>query len=115
MTPMTISIITGALTTVLGALVVALCRMMVAFMRTQRETDALMRQSIMSMQKAELLRMFQRVVEDGKPISMEELEHVEACYQSYHKSGGNGTGTWLYEQIKDHAHVVTKPRTEGTD
>lgn len=115
MTPMLISIITGVLTAVLGALVVGLCRMMLTFMRSQKETDALMRESIASMQKAELLRMFQRVVEDGKPITVEEMEHVTACYESYHKSGGNGTGTWLYEQVMDNAYVVTKPRKEVTD
>lgn len=33
--------------------------------------------------------------------SIEEIRNVEYLYHPYHKLGGNGTGTELYERIKD--------------
>ena len=106
--PMALAIIEGVLTCVVGAGVLAVARMLSGFAKRQRVSDELMRESLRSMQRAELLRMFQRVVEDGKPVTVEELEHDEACYKAYHDIGGNDVGSWLYQQIKDHAFVVTK-------
>jgi len=34
-------------------------------------------------------------------ISLEELKNVEYLYRSYHALGGNGTGTEIWERIKD--------------
>ena len=113
MTPMLITIITGVLTTLVGAGVLALFRRLTRFETAQREANALNAKSIRSIQSAELMRMFERVVEDGKPVTIEELEHVESCYRAYHASGGNGTGTMLYERILDNAYVVTKPGKGG--
>ena len=115
MTPMTISIATGVLTTLIGALLLALFRRLTRFEKDQRRANKLNAESIQSMQRAELMRMFERVVEDNKPVTIEEMEHVEACYQAYHESGGNGTGTWLYDRIRENAYVVTRPRKEGTE
>lgn len=115
MTPMTISVITGVLTTLIGALLLAMFRRLTRFERDQRAANRLNAESIQSMQRAELMRMFERVVEDGKPVTVEEMEHATACYNAYHASGGNGTGTLLFERIKEHAIIVTKQRKEGTD
>lgn len=115
MTPMLISILTGVLTTLLGALMLAMFRRLSRFEKDQRQANRLNAESIQSMQRAELMRMFERVVEDGRPVTVEEMEHVEACYAAYHASGGNGTGTMLHDRIVQHAIIVTKPRKEGTD
>lgn len=115
MTSMLITIITGALTTLVGAGVLALFRRLTRFESAQREANALNAESIRSMQRAELMRMFERVVEDGKPVTVEDLEHIESCYKAYHASGGNGTGTMLYNRILEHAYVVTKPRKGGEE
>lgn len=61
-----------------------------------------------SQQRAEIVRYFRIVVENGDPITMEEMEHLDACYNAYHANGGNGTGTLMYEKIKEHVHLVTK-------
>ena len=103
-----VAIIEGAATTVLACVVVALFRQFKGFASDQRKANELNRESIRSMQRAELLRMFQRCVEDGRPVTFEELEHVNACYAAYHANGGNGTGTWLWERINENAFVVTK-------
>lgn len=108
MSLMIVSIVQAVLTSLLVAMVTALGAALMRFRKEQRESNRLMRESIASMQKAELMRMFQRVVEDGKPVTVEELEHLDSCYQSYHANGGNGTGTLLYERVRENAFVVTK-------
>lgn len=34
-------------------------------------------------------------------ISVSELDNIEGIYNAYHKLGGNGTGTEIYERVKD--------------
>lgn len=34
-------------------------------------------------------------------ITTEELKNMEYLYNGYHELGGNGTGTELYERVKD--------------
>ena len=34
-------------------------------------------------------------------ITLEELKNVEYLYESYHALGGNGTGTEIWERIKN--------------
>lgn len=67
----------------------------------------------MSMQQSEIIHAFQRHVEDGKPMSFEEMKHLDASYRAYHANGGNDVGTLLYERTKEFAKIVTK--VEETD
>lgn len=115
MTISIIAILETAVAAAIGAALVALFRKLNRFMAEQREANRRNAESIRSMQRAELLRMFQRCVEDGKPITVEELEHVDSCYQAYHSNGGNGTGTWLYERIRENAFVVTKAERQDSN
>jgi hypothetical protein len=34
-------------------------------------------------------------------ITITELKNIERIYNAYHKLGGNGTGTELYERVKE--------------
>lgn len=34
-------------------------------------------------------------------ISITELNNIEEMYKAYHKLGGNGTGTEIYERVKE--------------
>jgi hypothetical protein len=34
-------------------------------------------------------------------ITLTELKNIEKMYDAYHKLGGNGTGTELYERVKE--------------
>ena len=47
------------------------------------------------------------LVEQGNPITVEEMQHLESCYNAYHADGNNGVGTILYEKIRDHAIIKT--------
>lgn len=34
-------------------------------------------------------------------ISVHELDNIEGIYNAYHKLGGNGTGTEIYERVRE--------------
>ena len=54
-------------------------------------------------------------MEQGNPITPEELSHLEACYEAYHNAGGNGTGTVMYERVMKHVKIVTTVQGENHD
>lgn len=78
------------------------------FIKEQKKTNELMNESIASMQREVIVRAFQRHVEDKKPMSLEELEHLDACYEAYIASGHNGPAKIMYEKIQKFAVVTTK-------
>ena len=90
------------------AALVGMWTMFRRFIKEQRTANSLNRDSIRSIQRAEIIRYFRLVVEEQQPVSTEEMEHIEACYNAYHNSGGNGTGTLMYEKIRENARIVTK-------
>lgn len=102
------NVIETVVNVVLAAMIGALWSYLAKFVREQREANKRNSESIRSMQRAELTRYFRMVVEEHKPVSVEEMEHLEACYGAYHANGGNGTGTLMYERIKKCAVIVTK-------
>ena len=79
------------------------------------EADKRNREFEMSMQQSEIIHAFQRYVEDGKPMSLEEATHLDKCYEAYHANGGNSVGTLLYERTKQYAKIVTKIDEGGTE
>ena len=38
---------------------------------------------------------------DCESISLEDMKDFEYLYEAYHNLGGNGTGTEIYERVKD--------------
>lgn len=88
------------------------------FVKEQRAANERNDEFRHSMQRAEIARTFRLVVEEGKPVTREELEHLEATYRAYTGDGQNGVGTLMYERIKDNAIIVTKVddlKVGGTD
>lgn len=47
------------------------------------------------------LRDIHHVCSERGHITVSEMEHVSEVYEIYHNMGGNGTGTLLYENMKD--------------
>ena len=107
----------GVLATVLSSVTVlaigALGKMLTSFVREQRAVNESNTMFQRSMQRAEIMRYFRIVVEQGNPISPEELTHVESCYKAYHDNGGNGVGTLMYERICEHARLVTQVQADN--
>ena len=95
------------------AAVLGMWTMMLAFIKKQNAVNKATKSFIHSQQRAEIIRAFQRHVEDGKPITPEEMEHLDKCYAAYHSDGCNGTGTFMYERIKKSATLVTRAYEEG--
>ena len=93
---------------VLAAMISGLWAYLARFVKEQREANKRNAESIRSMQRAEITRYFRLIVEEGKPVSVEEMEHLEKCYNAYHDNGGNGTATLMYERIKQNAVIVTR-------
>ena len=93
---------------ILAAMISGLWAYLVRFAKEQRKANKLNADSIRSMQRAEITRYFRLIVEERKPVTVEEMEHLEKCYTAYHDNGGNGTATLMYERIKEHAVIVTR-------
>jgi len=108
MTNVFLNIVGGVISGLTLAALVGLWKMLRSFIREQREANKRNADSIHSMQRAEITRMFQRVVEDGKPVTVEEMEHLDALYAAYHGDGQNGVGTLMYERIKERAIIKTR-------
>ena len=95
------------------AAILGMWAMVCKFIKEQRKANAANRMFIRSMQRAEIVRYFRIVVEQGNPITPSEMEHIDSCYASYHDNGGNGTGTIMYEKIKEHVRIITTATMEG--
>jgi len=95
------------------AAILGMWAMIRKFIKEQRKANEANRMFIRSMQRAEIVRYFRIVVEQGNPITPAEMEHIDSCYESYHENGGNGTGTIMYEKIKEHVRLITTATAEG--
>lgn len=93
---------------ILAAMIGALWSYLARFVKEQREANKRNSESIKSMQRAELTRYFRMVIEERKPVSVEEMQHLEKCYEAYRANGGDGTGALMYERIRKYAVIVTK-------
>ena len=113
MGPIQVSIFETLIGGVTLAAVLGMWSMMLVFFKKQNAVNAANKAFQRSQQRAEIMRAFQRHVEDGHPISPDELAHLEDCYKAYHESGGNGTGTFMYERIKKYAVLVTRVDEES--
>lgn len=92
----------------ISAVVIPLLKKVIDLSKAMHEADARNKAFEMSMQQSEIIHAFQRHVEDGKPMSLEEMKHLDASYKAYHANGGNDVGTLLYERTKQYARIVTK-------
>ena len=102
-----ISLFETVATSVLCAGMVSMFIMLWRFIKEQREVNEKHKQFICSMQLAEMTRYFRIVVEQRNPVSVEEMQHLQSCYEAYHGGGNNGVGTLMYEKIRDHAIIKT--------
>ena len=104
--------ILGIIASVLSAIIVVILRKfgkdLSDFITEQKAQNVKNNEFQRSMQRAEIIRYFRIVVEQGQPISPEELEHLNKCYDAYHGNGGNGVGTIMYERICERVKLVTQ-------
>ena len=56
-------------------------------------------EGVRSLLRTELVRTHTKHVENDIPLTLADREHLERTYGAYHKLGGNGTGTELYNAV----------------
>lgn len=102
-----LDVIALVLTTIIGLVVTGLYRQMTVFVREQREVNKANAQAQRSMQRDVIYRYFHKAVELRQPLTPEEYKHVNDCANAYRANGGNGTGTVMWERIREHAIIET--------
>lgn len=102
-----LEIVSLVLTTVVGLAVGGLYKLMTNFIKEQHKVNKANMLASRSMQRDVLFRYFRIVVEQGVSITPEEFNHIERCYTAYHENGGNGSGTLMWERIKENVKIDT--------
>ncbi len=104
----TSDVITWALTAILGAIAgwaLAWARSSVERRnerdRSEAEQMDALRSGMRSLLRCELVRAHRDHVLRREPMTLDDREYVERTYDSYHRLGGNGMGTRLYEELMD--------------
>lgn len=87
----------GVLAVVTAILTGAYTRLSKKFKQKDEETEA-MKMGVRAVLHLELYKECQLLMEQNR-VTTEDLKNVERIYENYHKLGGNGTGTALYERI----------------
>lgn len=112
MEPFAVSLLEICVTSFLTAMMAGMWAFLARFAHKQKLSNDASREFERSMQRAEIIRYFRIVVEQGNPITTEELSHLEACYKAYHNAGGNGTGTVMYNRVLEHVKIITTVQGE---
>lgn len=73
-----------------------------AYRKLKKRVDEqeLIKQGVLAILHDRLFQAGRHFISQGD-ISLEELKNIEYLYRSYHALGGNGTGTEIWERIKD--------------
>lgn len=85
-----------------AAVVVALLGVMLSNRRVEKEKadeeNELFKSALRALLRSELMRTHHQAVRDGHASTLDK-EVMERTYQSYHKLGGNGIATNLYDEM----------------
>lgn len=103
----TLEVVSIVLNAIIGAIVAGLFASFRGFVREQREVNKANAQAQRSMQRDVIYRYFHKAVELRQPLTPEEFKHVNDCANAYKANGGNGTGTVMWDRIREHARIET--------
>ena len=95
------------ITSVIGLITSGTAAYLAKFVHEQREVNKANAQAQRSMQRDVIYRYFHKAVELRQPLTPEEYKHVNDCANAYRANGGNGTGTVMWERIREHAIIET--------
>lgn len=84
---------------VMSTVAVGLLAWIARKMRALVRTNDAQQDGIRTLLRNELVRLHRDLVEAQGWCTLEDKEYAERTYIAYHKLGGNGTGTVLYEDI----------------
>lgn len=103
----TLELISIIMNAVIGGIVAGLFASFKSFTKEQREVNKANTEANRSMQRDVLYRYFHKAVELQEPLTPEEFKHVSDCYNAYNANGGNGTGTVMWDKIREFAQINT--------
>ena len=103
----TLEVVSIVLNAIIGAIVAGLFASFRGFVREQREVNKANAQAQRSMQRDVIYRYFHKAVELRQPLTPEEFKHVNDCANAYKANGGNGTGTVMWDRIREYATIET--------
>ena len=95
------------ITSVIGLITSGTAAYLGKFVHEQREVNKANVLAQRSMQRDVIYRYFHKAVELGQPLTPEEFKHVNDCANAYNANGGNGTGTVMWDRIREHARIET--------
>ena len=95
------------ITSVIGLITSGTAAYLTKFVKEQRKVNVANAQAQRSMQRDVIYRYFHKAVELRQPLTPEEYKHVNDCANAYQANGGNGTGTVMWERIREHAIIET--------
>lgn len=85
---------------ILVVIATAISTYSVWLLQNHKKKKDLTQEALKLLMKKELRDIHHICTERGH-ITVAEMEHVSEVYEIYHNMGGNGTGTLLYENMKD--------------
>lgn len=73
-----------------------------AYKKLKRRVDKqkLIETGMLAILHDRLYQLGREYIERGR-VTLEELKNMEYLYESYHELGGNGTGTEIWERVKN--------------
>lgn len=102
-----IDVINLIVTSFVGVIASGTAGCLVRFAHEQREVNKANVLAQRSMQRDVIYRYFHKAVELQQPLTPEEYKHVNDCASAYQANGGNGTGTVMWERIREYARIET--------
>lgn len=94
--------VTALITAVVSSCVSITVSTLVSEIRRRKNKSADVNEALRAVLRSELLQIFIIYVIDGqgtKPLPLIVRETADSIYKRYHDLGGNGTGTYLYDEI----------------
>jgi hypothetical protein len=88
------------ITTIVSIALTSLSSYLVWYLQHQRKHKDCVQVALRQLLRSELRQRY-NVYTERQSVTPEELDDVTDLYETYHGLGGNGTGTHMYEIIKN--------------
>jgi len=84
---------------IIGAGLVAAYKRLSQKVKKQQDESKAVKEGVVAILHDRLYQSCEYFIAKGS-IDVSALKNIECLYEAYHKLGGNGTGTTLYEKVK---------------
>lgn len=70
------------------------------YVKSRSASSRLIKEGVLAILHNKIYTLGKQYINQGQ-ISLEDMKDFEYLYDAYHNLGGNGTGTEIYERVKD--------------